>query len=134
MTQVVVNRCYGGFGLSKVAVKWLADHGVQEAIDYLKPPDFAEFREWYDSRGIDEEHIRNSFDLQKRFWEENDGVSILDDDRSNPLLIQCVEELGGEVASGQFAKLDIVEVPDDVSWHIEEYDGNEHVAEDHRTW
>jgi len=24
-------------------------------------------------------------------------------------------------------------VPDDVKWHIHEYDGLEHVAEDHRT-
>jgi len=27
-----------------------------------------------------------------------------------------------------------VEIPDDVKWHIHEYDGLEHVAEDHRTW
>jgi hypothetical protein len=27
-----------------------------------------------------------------------------------------------------------VDIPDDVNWYIEEYDGNEHVAERHRTW
>jgi len=30
--------------------------------------------------------------------------------------------------------LAIVEIPDDVEYTIEEYDGNEHVAEAHRTW
>jgi hypothetical protein len=27
-----------------------------------------------------------------------------------------------------------VDIPDDVKWEIEEYDGNEWVAEVHRTW
>lgn len=54
-------------------------------------------------------------------------------DRSDPALIDAVETLG-EKAHGGFAELKIVEVPDDVKWHIEEYDGKEWVAEDHRTW
>lgn len=53
--------------------------------------------------------------------------------RNDPLLIQVVEELGPK-ANGACAKLEIVEVPDDVEWEIEEYDGSEHVAEAHRTW
>jgi hypothetical protein len=28
----------------------------------------------------------------------------------------------------------VVTIPDDVAWTIEEYDGNEWVAEVHRTW
>lgn len=27
-----------------------------------------------------------------------------------------------------------VAIPDGVIWHIEDYDGLEHIAEDHRTW
>lgn len=53
--------------------------------------------------------------------------------RSDPRLVQVVEELG-EKASGEHSKLSVVEVPDDVAWSIEEYDGNEWVAEVHRTW
>ena len=37
-------------------------------------------------------------------------------------------------ANGNHANLKIVEIPGDVKWHVEEYDGNEWVAEDHRTW
>lgn len=55
------------------------------------------------------------------------------DDRINKHLIETIEELG-EKANGSFAKLKVVEVPDDIKWHIEEYDGKEWVAEDHRTW
>lgn len=36
-------------------------------------------------------------------------------------------------ASGCHA-LKVVEIPDDVDWQIEEYDGNEWVSEVHRTW
>jgi hypothetical protein len=56
------------------------------------------------------------------------------DDRSDPKLIQVIEELGSEKASGSCAKIALVEIPDDVEFTIEEYDGLEHVAEKHRTW
>jgi hypothetical protein len=48
-------------------------------------------------------------------------------------LIQVVEEMGG-MANGSFASLKIVEIPNDVNWYIEDYDGHEWVAERHRTW
>lgn len=53
--------------------------------------------------------------------------------RSCPMLIQVVEELG-EKADGAFANIVVVDVPDGVSAHLDDYDGVEHVAEDHRTW
>ena len=33
-----------------------------------------------------------------------------------------------------YAQLKIVEIPDDVKWIVEEYDGIELIAEVHRTW
>ena len=53
--------------------------------------------------------------------------------RDDPLLIKIVEEMGDK-ANGRCAELKIVEIPDDVNWSIEEYDGWEWVAERHRTW
>lgn len=38
------------------------------------------------------------------------------------------------MAYGDCADLKIVEIPDDVEWVIEEYDGIEYVSEVHRTW
>jgi hypothetical protein len=46
----------------------------------------------------------------------------------------AVVELMGSAADGEYADLKIVEIPDDVNWYIEEYDGCEWVAERHRTW
>jgi hypothetical protein len=42
--------------------------------------------------------------------------------------------LGIEKSSGVYAELKIVDIPDDVEWEIDEYDGKEWVAEVHRTW
>lgn len=54
-------------------------------------------------------------------------------ERDDPLLVRVVREFGPE-ASGKFAELQIVEVPEEVDWVIDEYDGVEWVAERHRTW
>lgn len=88
--KVVINKCLGGYSLSK------------EAYKFLNIP--------WDGYG---------FEFMK--------------DRSNPALVKCVEALGDK-ASGCFAELKVVEIPDDVEWEIDEYDGVEWVAEKHRTW
>lgn len=53
--------------------------------------------------------------------------------RDDPYLVQIVEKMGSD-ADGAFAKLKIINVPDDVEWQIDEYDGLEWVAEKHQTW
>jgi hypothetical protein len=53
--------------------------------------------------------------------------------RDDPRLVEAVRALGVE-ASGRFANLKIVEIPDDVEWHVHEYDGYETVHEAHRSW
>ena len=92
MRRIVINRCYGGFGLSQAALSRYREltGGEVEPNEYYL-------------------------------------------DRDDPLLVQVVEELGCE-ANGEFALLKIVEIPEDVQWSIDEYDGLEHVAELHRIW
>ena len=59
--------------------------------------------------------------------------SEYDISRDDPELIKYVETLKEE-ANGNCAKLKIIEIPDDVEYVIEEYDGAEWIAEKHRTW
>jgi len=40
----------------------------------------------------------------------------------------------GDKAKGDHAELKVVEIPDDVNYIVEEYDGLEQIAEQHRTW
>lgn len=56
-----------------------------------------------------------------------------DHKRSDPILIECIESLG-HAANGLMAQIEIVEVPDGVSWFIDDYSGIEIVREAHRTW
>lgn len=54
--------------------------------------------------------------------------------RANPRLIAAIEKIGVEAASGECAELKIVDIPDDIQWEIEEYDGMESIHEAHRIW
>lgn len=90
--KVVINTCYGGFGLSDE---------VYDRYKELSGKDISRYRE----------------------------IS-----REDPLLIQIIEDLGSEKSSSDYAELRIVEIPDDVEWVVEEYDGWEWVAEKHRIW
>ena len=53
--------------------------------------------------------------------------------RDDPTLIQVIEKLGQD-AWGNYAELKIVEIPDDVEWEINDYDGRECIEEKHRKW
>lgn len=94
MQKIVINTCFGGFGLSNQALElYKILTGIPPAQDIT-------------------------------YWEIA---------RDNPQLVQIVEQLG-ERADTRYSQLKVVEIPDDVEWQIEEYDGMEHIAEAHRTW
>ena len=65
--------------------------------------------------------------------EQSNMVYADDIKRTNPDLVEMIEE-NADLYSGDHARLHVVDVPDDVQWHIHDYDGSEHVAENHRTW
>lgn len=90
---IVINDCYGGFGLSDEA-----------EAEYKKLANVTD-KDWWDR----------------------------DIARDDPYLVKIVREMG-DSASGTYARLKIVEIPADVEWTLEEYDGNEWIAEVHRTW
>jgi hypothetical protein len=55
------------------------------------------------------------------------------DNRSEADLIAVVEELG-QLANNNYSSLKVIDIPDNIEWQVEEYDGREHIAEKHRTW
>jgi hypothetical protein len=117
MRKVVINAKHGGFGLSDEAVEM---YGKLKGLN-LKKCEAAKysFFKWnFYIDGIeDDEHYFMYDDIE----------------RDDPFLVETVEKLG-EKSSGSCAKLKIVEIPNDVEFSIEEYDGLEHIAEKHRTW
>ena len=142
MPKVVINACFGGFGLSKEACQRFWDiKGQQVWIeDDIKFKSMGLFTVWLvppEERieSKEEEFYQMSMDERKEYNEEYSSQTwhYHEVARDDPDLIQVVEQLG-DAANGSYAELRIVDVPDDANWYIEEYDGNEHVAERHRTW
>lgn len=138
MNRIVINRCFGGFGLSdKAILRYLEIKGQQVWVEpdkwgntywLVAPEDRMDRKSGEDfySMSIDD-RIEHNRKLEKEtFYYGNIG-------RDDPVLVQVVEELGEE-ANGGYAELEIVEIPDDVDWELNEYDGMEHIAEKHRTW
>ena len=66
-----------------------------------------------------------------------EGVYNWDIARDDPDLVRIVEELGDAASGATYSQLKVIEVPtwvQEKGWHINEYDGSEHVAENHKTW
>jgi len=84
----------------------------------------------YGGFGLSKEGLH---EYKKRADINDDSFWYYDIPRDCPHLVAMVEEYGDEI-DGDYADLKIVEIPDDVNWYIEEYDGREWVAERHRTW
>lgn len=56
-----------------------------------------------------------------------------DTKRTDAALVAVVEQLG-ETSWGRHSQLKVVEVPDEIDWYIQDYDGIETVHEQHRQW
>ena len=109
MTKVIVNKCWGGFSLSRKALHVLRKMGNKHA---LEETDFGE--SWPDSgkkRDAGMEHF------------------LSDIPRDDSDLIKVVKEMAGE-ADGDLSCLVIINVPDDKKWRVEDYDGMETIIED----
>lgn len=97
--KIVINICFGGFGLSDSAI--------------------AMYRE------------------RKGITADERATYVDEIDRDDVDLIAVVEALGDKAGDDRYAQLKVVEVPmwlKEKGWSIEEYDGSEHIAEDHQTW
>ena len=118
--EIVVNRCFGGFGLSTEAVLWARERNAFWAKEIA-----------LGGEGFSDRSIRTSgYDSYTYYPEDYNDDSW----RSDPILVECVKVLGKK-SWGSLAKLQVVAIPDDVEeWFIDDYDGQEHVSEAHRTW
>ena len=121
--KIVINKCYGGFGLSHKAFLALRE---MKNVYALKEPDIGE--------AYDDGSIRTSISSEKP---PTPALSLdaylYDIPRDDPDLIKVVERLGEE-CDMRFSRLAIVEIPDGVDWEIEQYDGKEWICEKHRKW
>ena len=102
-TTIVINKCYGGFNLSDAAIVRLAELGSP--------------------------YVRKMTEEEREHAVFNDSGYLFqswDIPRHDKLLIQVINELGAEAASGTCSELKVLTIPGHL-YKIEEYDGLEHV-------
>ena len=104
--KIVINACFGGFGLSDECAVALGAKIAMGGFGWT-------YHDW----GVDDKTFRCD-----------------SDQRTNPKLIELMETKGSKWCSGTYAKLKVVEIPDDVDWEISDYDGAETIEEVHRSW
>lgn len=126
--KIVLNKCYGEFGLSPLAVKRYLELKGKECFFYEKL-DLSDLVIKKDLNDLQSNYpfyfTRNFggiFDITKN-WDSVKEYCFEDRkmERHDPDLIKVVEELGCEVASGSFARLEI----EKVHYQIRNYDGKE---------
>ena len=122
--KIAINSCYGGFDLSEKAYSRMIELGIP--VKKYIPDD--------DNKRKDEKVIFEGegemFKMFGKYWE---CWTKREENRTNKILIKVIEELGIK-ASGKHGKIKVVEIPDNVEWEIQEYDGIESIHEKHRSW
>ena len=139
--KIAINKCYGGFSLSDKAIEMIMKRKGLKCYRYKQT-------KFHHSDGIDEytriddnEPEPSSFmnysttDLGKtignipyeNYWYYRNL------ERTDKDLVGVIEELGNE-ASGRYGRIVVIEIPDDVDWEIDDYDGIETIHEKHRVW
>lgn len=114
MTKVVISDYY--FCLTSEVFQYMYEHGFP-------------FSEW---------HI-NIFKLRSKDFNPSFHMSSNELRRDDPLLVEAVETVV-HAAEYHKPKYRVIEVPDNVHWHIEsrykgdDDDGSEKIVEDHQEW
>ena len=123
--KIVINRRHGGFDLSDEAFEWLIKEKgwTVTTLDESGNCEDAETDLWVEN---EEDTFSSKYALNK--WNSYD-----DNFRVNKDLVEMVETLG-EKASGRFGNIEVAEIPDDIEWEIDDYDGWETIHEKHRSW
>lgn len=140
--KVILNKCYGGFQVS--------DEGYQL---YAKKKGLNLYRYNIEiingGKGIYKKVEKVD---KKNYWkiyyftkDMGDNIEISDEDytkyslylnyeyREDKALIETIEELG-QNASGSCGNLKVVEIPDNLNYVIDEYDGIETLHEKVKVW
>lgn len=131
--KIVINSCYGGFSLSpKGCRRYLELKGLESYF-------YKQTKYKFDCGEVELTRVDDIGDVPKFFFycttrDQGKTISDYPEDtfnshslkRSDPILVQVVEELGKE-ASGDCSYLVIVEIASGRRFRIREYDGYESV-------
>lgn len=143
--KIVINKCFGGFGLSPEAVlkyaqlegfdlfayinsrtqKGALSFNTYEKVNPLSNKESDLFIHWLKKD--------MGATCSGKQINSNNYFSERDINRNDRNLVLTIEELG-EKANTRYSQLRVIEIPDDIEWEIDEYDGIESIHEKHRSW
>lgn len=138
--KVILNKCYGGFGISTAGYRLYAKKIGMPLFVYKN--DYSNNTLVHVDGETDDTHLDyftvdlgesiSRSDIPSDVW-SNNYLYLNLEYRDDPVLVEVVEELG-EKANGRFASLTVVDIPDDMSYEVTDYDGIETLHELHRQW
>lgn len=125
--KIILNKCFGGFGLSTEAYKLYAEKIGKEIYEY-----YQDYKKGFDyfikgSGGLCKHYFTKDFGEEIKLNDEEYNKYCLylsDEKRTDKILIEVVEELK-ERANNGCSDLEIIEIPDNCYYKINEYDGVE---------
>ena len=142
MQKIVINPNLGGFALSHAAVMRYAELAGILLYPYI----IDSYRKIYKDVFKTEVMIEDIGEIEKSVSiscsyslndpeseEDRENFYDFDIERNDPALVQVVKEMAND-AHRYSDELKIIKIPDGVEWEIQECDGNEWIAEKHRTW
>ena len=136
--KVILNKRYGGFGVSQEAYELYAKKKGIEIFSYKLEcrNDKPIYRKTDMGSSIFTITFTKDFGDYVELSDDNSEKYILElrgNHREDPVLIEVVEELG-ERADSPFSKLVVVDIPDGMEYEIDEYDGVETLHQKVEKW
>lgn len=136
--KVILNKCYGGFGVSQEAYELYAKKKGIELFAYKL--EIVSGKPIYKKTDTGSSIFAITFTKDfGDYIDLSDGISkkycldLRSNHREDPVLIEVVEELGDR-ANSPFSKLVVVNIPDDMEYEIDEYDGVEMLHQKVEKW
>lgn len=130
--KIILNKCYGGFDVSDEAYELYAKKRGISLYRYYNDYDN---KKMHKGSGLITYYFTEDFgdnvENDKIDWETH--LYLDSGHRDDPTLIEVVEELGKK-ASGSYGNLVIVEIPNNMDYVIDEYDGVETLHERVKVW
>ena len=137
MRKVILNKCYGGFDVSDKGYQLYAKKKGLQLFRYEITFDGGQpMYKKTEKIGLGTSYftkdLGNNIGMLDKDYDKY-CLYLRDNHREDTVLIEVIEELGEE-ASGMCGKLKVVEIPDDLDYVIDEYDGIETLHERVQEW
>ena len=136
--KVILNKCYGGFGVSQEAYELYAKKKGIELFAYKL--EIVSGKPIYKKTNTGSSIFTITFtkDFGDYIDLSNDNFSeyclnLRNNHREDLVLIEVVEELG-ERANSPFSKLVVVDIPDGMEYEVDDYDGVETLHQKVKKW